>query len=69
MNKTLMLRKSVICGKKYTNKDIRVRDHCHITGQYRGSAHEEYNLKLRISSKNSSYQLFFIISGGMIPIL
>ena len=22
-----------ICGKSYTQKDIRVRDHCHITGQ------------------------------------
>ena len=26
-----------ICEKKYTDKDIRVRDHCHITGKYRGS--------------------------------
>ena len=52
MNKILMLRKCHICGKKYTNKDIRVRDNCHITGQYRGSAHEECNLKRRISSKN-----------------
>ena len=25
-----------ICDKKYTEKDIRVRDHCHITGKYRG---------------------------------
>ena len=37
-----------ICNKKYTDKDIRVRDHCHITGKYRGSAHQECNLKLRI---------------------
>ena len=58
-----------ICGKKYTNEDIRVRDHCHITGKYGGSAHEYCNLKLRISSKSLSYQLFFIISVGMIPIL
>ena len=27
-----------ICNKKYSGKDIRVRDHCHITGKYRGSA-------------------------------
>ena len=26
------------CGKKYSAKDVRVRDHCHITGKYRGSA-------------------------------
>ena len=25
-----------ICDKKYSDKDIRVRDHCHITGKYRG---------------------------------
>ena len=48
-----------ICGRKYkleeleenpkdTKKNIRVRDHCHITGKYRGSAHNDCNLKLRI---------------------
>jgi len=37
-----------ICEKKYTDKDICVRDHCHITGKYRGSAHQECNLKLKI---------------------
>ena len=28
-----------ICNKKYAEKDEKVRDHCHITGKYRGSAH------------------------------
>ena len=37
-----------ICGEKYTDKDVRVRDHSHITGKFRGSAHQECNLKLRI---------------------
>ena len=27
-----------ICNKKYSEKDIHVRDHCHINGKYRGSA-------------------------------
>ena len=27
-----------ICDKKYFEKDIRVRDHCHVTGNYRGSS-------------------------------
>ena len=40
-----------ICDKKYTEKDIQVRDHCHITGKFRGSAHQECNLKLRINPK------------------
>ena len=37
-----------ICNKKYTADDIRVRDHCHITGKFRGSAHQECNLQLRL---------------------
>ena len=41
-----------ICGKKYTDKDVRVRDHCHITGKFRGSAHQECNLKLRIKPED-----------------
>ena len=40
-----------ICDKKYTEKDIRVRDHCHITGQYRGSAHQDCNLNFRLTDK------------------
>ena len=38
-----------ICNKEYTNEDIKVRDHCHIIGKYRGSAHQECNLKLRVN--------------------
>ena len=41
-----------ICGKKFTNEDVNVRDHCHITGSYRGSAHDDCNLKLRIRPEN-----------------
>ena len=37
-----------IFGEKYTDKDVCVRDHCHITGKFRGSDHQECNLKLRI---------------------
>ena len=52
-----------ICGKQYTDKDVCVRDHCHITGKFRGSAHQECNLKLRIKPDN---QLYSIISMGTI---
>ena len=37
-----------ICERKYKKTDIRVRDHCHITGKYRGSAHQDCNLILRL---------------------
>ncbi|KAL9965086.1 hypothetical protein ACROYT_G028833 [Oculina patagonica] len=48
-----------ICDKAYTNDDIRVRDHCHITGKYRGSAHQECNLKLRIEPDKIKIPVIF----------
>ena len=35
-----------ICEKKYKVDDVPVRDHCHITGKYRGSAHQTCNLQI-----------------------
>ena len=40
-----------ICEKEYNTTDVRVRDHCHITGQYRGSAHQDCNLNFQITDK------------------
>ena len=48
-----------ICNKKYTNEDIKVRDHCHITGKYRGSAHQECNLKLGVNPKEIKIPVIF----------
>ena len=48
-----------ICNKKYTNEDIKVRDHCHITGKYRGSAHQECNLKLRVNPEEIKIPVIF----------
>ena len=48
-----------ICGKKYTDKDVRVRDHCHITGKFMGSAHQECNLKLRIKPEDIKIPVIF----------
>ena len=45
--------------KKYTNEDIKVRDHCHITGKYRGSAHQECNLKLRVNPEELKIPVIF----------
>ena len=38
-----------ICNEKIDDK--KVRDLCHITGRYRGAAHRQCNLKLKISRK------------------
>ena len=48
-----------ICNKKYTEKDIRVKDHCHITGKYRGSAHQDCNLKLKIETDEIKIPVIF----------
>ena len=48
-----------ICGEKYTDKDVRVRDHCHITGKFRGSAHQECNLNLRIKPEDIKIPVIF----------
>ena len=48
-----------ICDNQYTDKDVRVRDHCHITGKYRGSAHQDCNLKLQIKPEEIKIPLIF----------
>ena len=47
-----------ICDRIYKEDSVKVRDHCHITGKYRGSAHDYCNLTLQISAEknqNTSY--------------
>lgn len=48
-----------ICGHKYVDNEIRVRDHCHITGKYRGSAHQECNLKLKLDASKLKVPVIF----------
>ncbi|CAB4014626.1 Hypothetical predicted protein, partial [Paramuricea clavata] len=43
--------KCSICGVEYKDEDIKVRDHCHATGKYRGSAHKACNLNFRMVEK------------------
>ena len=35
-----------IFNNNYIDSDVKVRDHCHITGKYRGSVHRDYNINL-----------------------
>ena len=36
-----------IFNNNYIDSDVKVRDHCHITGKYRGSVHRDYNINLK----------------------
>ena len=38
--------KCYICNKEFDD-DVKVRDHCHFTGRYRGAAHNSCNLNYR----------------------
>ena len=52
-----------ICQKKYRDNDgpneEPVRDHCHVTGKYRGSANKKCNLKLQISAEKIKIPVIF----------
>ena len=54
-----MTKRCYICRKKYREDDVPVRDHCHVTGKYRGSAHQSCNLKLKISAENIKIPVVF----------
>ena len=40
-----------ICDKLFDVGDNKVRDHCHITGKYRGPAHWSCNINLKLTKK------------------
>ena len=40
-----------IYDNDYVGNDVKVRDHCHITGKYRGSAHRDCNINLKLNYK------------------
>ena len=48
-----------ICSSNYGEKYIRVRHHSHTTGKYRGSAHQDCNLKLRINPREMKFPIIF----------
>ena len=41
----------LICNKLFDVGDDKVRDHCHITGKYRGAAHWSCSINLELSKK------------------
>ena len=43
--------KCYICKKKNSEEDVRVRDHCLITGKYRGLAHQDCNINYKLTDK------------------
>ena len=45
--------KSWICFNHYVDSSITIRDHCHITGKYRGSAFRDFNIKVKLYHKIS----------------
>ena len=45
--------------KAYTKTDTRIRDDCRINGNYRGSGHQNCNLKLRINAKELKIPVIF----------
>ena len=40
-----------ICDDDYINGDVKVSDHCHITGKYRGSAHADCNINVKLNHR------------------
>ena len=51
-NKELVITEDLwICDNDHVDTDVKVRDHCHITGKYRGSALSDCNISLK--SQNS----------------
>ena len=40
-----------ICKKFINNNEEKVRDHCHVTGKFRGAAHWSCNINLQLTKK------------------
>ena len=40
-----------VCDNDYVDNDVKVRDHCHITGKYKGSVYGDCNTNLKLNNK------------------
>ena len=45
--------KCCICDNTYADANAKVKDHCHITVKYRGSAHRDCNINVKLNHKIS----------------
>ena len=41
----------LICDNDYIDTDVKVRDHCHITGKHGNSTHRDCNINLKLNRK------------------
>ena len=48
-----------ICENTYVKVDFKVRDHSHITGKYRVSAHRDCNIRLNHKIPSQPKELWF----------
>ena len=51
--KNSYFKKVTVAGsvKNIDNNDEKVRDHCHITGKFRGAAHRSFNVNFQLTEK------------------
>ena len=42
-----------ICDNDHIDNDVKVRDHCRITGKYRDSAHRDCNINVKLNHEIS----------------
>ena len=45
--------KCSIYDNAYVDNDVKVKDHCYITGKYRGSVHRDCSINLKLNHKIS----------------
>ena len=43
-----------ICDNFYVHCNVKMRDHCHITGKYGGSAHGDCDINVKLNHKISA---------------
>ena len=49
-----------VCDNDGINGDVTVKDHCPITGKYRGSAHRDCNINVKLNQKLEKHISFSI---------